>query len=245
MSATKFLDTNITSRLSRIASAALTQYLLAKINAADHSKCDPVAAANAVCCGVIEDAVASGKEASLANGGRVTLRAGGAIVVNDEIVSDANGKGVARGDLSTVAYNVVGRALTAAADGELFTLEWHPYVIRGALEQVVNKTQADTPVALTAADHGKLFTNLGATGQTTFSLPAAPAAGLRFRFTASAAQEIRVDPGANDAIFINGAKQADGKYITFDDEAELVALVSDANGDWIVIGSAGTITVEA
>lgn len=112
-------------------------------------------------------------------------------------------------------------------------------------QRIVNKTQADTPVTLYAQDSGKIYKNLGATGQCTFALPAAPPAGLVFEFVTVAAQEIRVDPGANDAFFIAGAKQTDGKYITFDDEAEHVKIVSDENGDWIVINNAGTISVEA
>ena len=111
--------------------------------------------------------------------------------------------------------------------------------------RVVNKTQADTPVTLYAQDSGKIFKNLGASGQTTFSLPAAPPAGVTFTFVAVAAQEVRVDPGVNDGIFISGAKQADGKYVSFDDEGEHLTLISDENGDWVSINVTGTITVEA
>jgi hypothetical protein len=171
--------------------------------------------------------------------------AGGNIVPDDELISDANGKVVKRGNLVSTLYNCIGRALTAAAADELVTVQWCPFTVRGGDEDVNTKTQADSPVALTAADHGKTFNNLGATGVVVFSLPAAPTVGIRIRFVAAAAQEIRVDPGANDAIFINGAKQADGKYVSFDDEGELLELISNANGDWIPAASAGTFTVEA
>ena len=52
-------------------------------------------------------------------------------------------------------------------------------------------------------------------------------------------------PGAAGAVYINGAKQTDDKYISADDEAESVELVADGNGDWIARHVTGTWTVEA
>ncbi|MFO0971831.1 MAG: hypothetical protein U1A27_00115 [Phycisphaerae bacterium] len=109
----------------------------------------------------------------------------------------------------------------------------------------VTKVNADSPVTLTLADNGKIFNNLGATGAVVFQLPSAPPAGITYRFVAAAAQSVRIKPGANDALYVSGAKQADNKYVDFDDEAEHVDVVSNEAGDWLVINSAGTLTVEA
>jgi hypothetical protein len=94
-------------------------------------------------------------------------------------------------------------------------------------------------------DAGQIFSNLGATGTMTYSLPASPPAGLVFHFVClQDTKELRVDPGATDAIYINGALQADGKYVSFDDAAEHLSLIADQSGNWVAWNSAGTFTVE-
>lgn len=114
----------------------------------------------------------------------------------------------------------------------------------GMKTTLVDVTEASSPVALTASDSGKTYTNLGAGGTVHFDLPSAPTAGLRFSFVALVAQEIQIDPGDNDGIFVNGAKQVDGKYIAFDAINEQVVLISNANGDWVAVDAEGTISVE-
>ena len=89
-----------------------------------------------------------------------------------------------------------------------------------------------------------LHTNLGAGAAVTISLPQTVTAGFTCRFVVMAAFELRIDPGAAGAIYINGAKQVDDKYITADDEAESVVLTADGNGDWIASSVVGTWTVE-
>ncbi len=103
------------------------------------------------------------------------------------------------------------------------------------------KTAAYTIVR---ADAGTLFTNLGAVAAVTLTLPQDAVKGDFFQFSVMAAQELRVQPGAAGAVYITGAKQADNKYITADDEAESVELVCDGNGDWIARHVTGTWTVE-
>ena len=115
----------------------------------------------------------------------------------------------------------------------------------GLKDSIVTHTEADSPVALTAADSGKVYNNLGAGDTVHYDLPTAPTEGLKFTFVALAAQAIQIDPGDNDAIFVNGAKQTDGKFISFDAINEQVVLLSNSDGDWIAIDVAGTITVES
>jgi len=88
-------------------------------------------------------------------------------------------------------------------------------------------------------------TNLGASGPVTITLPQTVSAGFVCQFAVMAAQELRIDPGAAGAIYINVAKQTDDKYITADDEAESVILTADGNGDWIASSVVGTWGVEA
>jgi len=98
---------------------------------------------------------------------------------------------------------------------------------------------------LTNAESETTHTNLGAGGAITLTLPQSTAQGIYFDFAVMAAQELRIDPGAAGAVYINGAKQTDDKYISADDEAESVRLMADGNGDWIAISPVGTWSVEA
>jgi len=243
-SSTKFLDVLVAERMSRTANGAVTAYLLVAIDDTDHTKAALVAAANANCHGVAEADAADGKEFAMVTGGRFAVRAGDTIAKGDKLVSDANGKAVPRGNAAGTTYNVIGEALTAAAADELVTVDWAPQEVAGTAEDVVTKTQADSPVALTAADHGKTFTNKGATDTVEFDLPAAPAEGICLRFVALAAQAIRLDPGASDGIYINGAKQTDGLYVDFDAVNEYLEIVANEDGDWIPVAKSGTFTVE-
>ena len=97
---------------------------------------------------------------------------------------------------------------------------------------------------LTTAETMSVHTNLGEDGAVTLTLPQDAAAGCCFWFAVMYADELRIDPGAAGAIYINGAKQTDNMYISADDEGESVMLVCDGNGDWIALFATGTWTVE-
>lgn len=113
--------------------------------------------------------------------------------------------------------------------------------LRGAYLDYEAFTAADT---LTTAESGKVCSNLGAGGAVLLTLPQDATVGCRFHFTVMAAQELRITPGAAGAIYINGAKQTDNKYISADDEAESVMLICDGNGDWVALFAVGTWTVQ-
>lgn len=102
-------------------------------------------------------------------------------------------------------------------------------------------TSADT---LTKEETGSIHTNLGASGTVTLTLPQDAVSGTRFYFVVMAAYELRIDPGAAGAIYINGAKQTDDKYISADDEAESVLLICTGSNDWVALFATGTWTVE-
>ena len=108
-------------------------------------------------------------------------------------------------------------------------------------EVVVDYTADAT---LTRAQSGQRCTNLGATGVVTLTLPQDAIRGDYFDMTVLAAYELRAQPGAAGAVYINGAKQADAKYISADDEAESVRLTSLGNGDWAASWAVGTWSVQ-
>lgn len=97
---------------------------------------------------------------------------------------------------------------------------------------------------LTIAESDTAHTNLGAGGIITLTLPQNAVQGTTFEFAVMEANWLRIDPGAAGAVYINGAKQTDNKYITADDEGESVKLVCDGNGDWIAMYATGTWSVE-
>lgn len=98
---------------------------------------------------------------------------------------------------------------------------------------------------LKTLDTGTVYTNEGAAGAVTVTLPQNAPVGTEFTFVVAAAQEFRIDPGAGGAVVINGAKQTDDKYIVADDEGESVTLYANGSGDWLAAGTSGTWTVEA
>jgi hypothetical protein len=107
---------------------------------------------------------------------------------------------------------------------------------------VVRNVLADE--TLVRGDSGAVVTNLGASGVVVKTLPQNAQAGDAFTFVVASAQELRVNPGAAGGVYINGAKQADGKYVTADDEGESVTLVANGAGDWYAVGAVGTWEVQ-
>jgi hypothetical protein len=92
-------------------------------------------------------------------------------------------------------------------------------------------------------DNAKHFTNEGAGAAITFSLPAATV-GQRYRFTAKAAQELRIDPNGTETIALpsTGAQQAAGAYLTANANGESVEVVCLTAGVWDCPSYTGTWT---
>lgn len=109
------------------------------------------------------------------------------------------------------------------------------------LTTIEAKTAAYTIVALT--DNGKTFTNAGASGQVTFSLPAATV-GQWYRFRVKATQELRIDPNGTETIALpsTGAQSAAGAYIVADANGEGVMIECTVAGQWDVVHYIGTWT---
>lgn len=108
---------------------------------------------------------------------------------------------------------------------------------------VAAKTANYTVVA--GNDNGKCFTNEGAAGAITFSLPPATV-GQRYAFYVKATQELRIDPNGTETIsLLTGVQQAAGKYIVADAIGEFIRIVCVKAGEWTTDGGIGTFTAEA
>lgn len=131
-STTKFLDPHVLMRVSRVPGGTIAANQLVKVNASDHTKVDQ-AGANEKCLGVAEVAATSAdRDIPIACRGHIPVVAGGTIAIGDELVADAAGRVVVRGSTATVLYQCVGRALTAAASGELCMVDFSPFSVWGA-----------------------------------------------------------------------------------------------------------------
>jgi len=97
---------------------------------------------------------------------------------------------------------------------------------------------------LTKEESGSIHTNLGEDGTMTLTLPQDATAGCFFHFVVMAAFELRVDPGAAGALYINAAKKTDNYYAGADAINESVMFVADGNGDWVALFMVGTWTVQ-
>jgi len=97
--------------------------------------------------------------------------------------------------------------------------------------------------SLTEYETGSVHSNLGATGAITLTLPTVAKAGIKFAFAVQAAQELRIDPGT--ATIRDDSGQTADKYKTANAIGECLQIISNSNGDWIVIAKYGTWTEEA
>lgn len=167
--------------------------------------------------------------------GRVNeISAGGSITRAAFVVPDAEGEGV-------TATSGQYMALESATDGAIIRVIRVEGGAGLAAGRIQHHVADDT---LTREEAGLISTNLGEDGTVTLTLPQDAIAGDIFEFVVMAAFELRIDPGAAGAIYINGAKQTDDMFISANDEGESIKLVADGNGDWASMYTTGTWTVE-
>ncbi len=166
------------------------------------------------------------------------------IIANNLIRGYGTGTGIE--ETSNTNYNlIIGNNITNVTTpitAKTTTLVKWNYGSGGHRELIEHHAANDT---LTILELGTVHTNLGAGDTITLTLPQDAVKGSSFEFVVMTAQQLRVDPGAAGAVYINGAKQTDDKYVWADDEGESVKLVADGNGDWIALYTQGTWGVEA
>ncbi|MCA9252840.1 MAG: hypothetical protein KDA54_17055 [Phycisphaerales bacterium] len=168
--------------------------------------------------------------------------------------------------LAGAVQGSVGAAVYASDDATL-TLDSDAATFVGYVQglesagNIVLRLAGDGPARMSPIDHrtanfgvsarqsGTTFTNAGAGGTITATLPQSAAKGTTFAFVCMADQALRIAPGAAGGIYIKGAKQADNKYVSITDIGDFVHLIADGNGDWVAVASIGgadaDISVEA
>jgi len=109
---------------------------------------------------------------------------------------------------------------------------------------VLNKT-ANYTVKADEALYGAVVSNIGATGEVIFSLPAA-VPGMRVNAIVQAAQLLTLDPVDGDIIHGTvGVAQTEDVAIKANAVGETVQLVCLVTGKWYVAAYTGTWTVTA
>jgi hypothetical protein len=95
--------------------------------------------------------------------------------------------------------------------------------------KVVNTTSA-----LTLYDFmsGLMISNLGAGGDLIHVLPTTPPLGTNFTTLCIAAYDNGFEVGSQGAFFVEGAKQADDKNVSVDDEGDSCKAIYLGGGDW-------------
>lgn len=158
--------------------------------------------------------------------------------------------------LSGANQGSVGAAVYASDDSTL-TLDGSGATFVGFVQGIVSsgnivlRLAGDGPARVASLDHraasfgisarqsGTTFTNAGASGAITATLPQNPPMGTALSFVCMADEEFRLAPGAAGGIYIKGAKQADNKYVSITDIGDFVHLVADGSGDWVAVASIG------
>lgn len=208
------------------------------------------------------DATAGGIDIDFATGKNMDILGGQFLVTSNENVASAialttntgssetivvtNTQGTAAGSI-TLTSTVGGVTVSAGAD-DAVTLNPGTGGVNFSGDLIKNFTYvitADTDnEALNANMSGTVYTNAGAGGAQTFTLPAA-AAGLTYTFIVAAVQELRVDPEAGDTININGTAASAAEYWTANAVGECITLVAIDTVQWIATSYTGTWTQES
>ncbi|MCK6483751.1 MAG: DUF2190 family protein [Phycisphaerae bacterium] len=228
------------------AGATITRRRFVTIDDAVPHIVQPVSGASDVPIGILSEDASSGQTVTVAHTGILYVDAGAAFAAGAWLTIDSSGRVVeVSGPASQT--NIIGRALEAASgDGDRVLCLVTPGVAFGAGTLAVGATEAFTgDDTLTAAESGKLCTNLGAGGTVTLTLPAAAAARTTFLFLCKAGFAFRVKPNTNDAFRFNGALRTDNKYLELGRIGDALLIVADAAGNWDVLAFEGRLSLES
>lgn len=158
-----------------------------------------------------------------------------AIAVGDDVYGAASGK------VSTVPSQDYLGVATSAASGDGGQVD--VAIRRAANLDIVTAKTASFTVA--ANQSGTIFTNTGASGAITATLPAATV-GLKFGFAVHVAQELRIDPDASEQLPTpaTGAPATGGLYLTANADGETIFIECTKAGQWSLVSVVGTWTLE-
>lgn len=226
--------------VSLVANNTLTLRRFVKLVATNDAKCDAISATTDTPIGYVLDGYSSGATATVYTNGIADIECNSNIVGSNYLTTDSVGRVVPITGIGRETF--VGQAMETVSSGQ-YCLTRIGYGVSYGPPALIAKTGNYTLVVGTDLS-GNAYTNLGAGGTITLSLPAAPPAGLRYTFTRVAAQAFRVDPGASDGIYSGGAKKGDGLYIELAAIGDTVTLVADSAGDWVTVSQFGTLTYE-
>ncbi len=131
---------------------------------------------------------------------------------------------------------------------------FHPqysYFYKNMLQRNLKKVMAKTAAyTITLEDCGAIISNKGASGSVTLTAPnAVVPVGFHFYMAVMADQAFVFDPKPDTAsVYIKGAAQTAGKYVSMTDIGDFAMLVWDGT-DWLAVnsisGADGDITVES
>ena len=164
-------------------------------------------------------------------GSIMEVECGAAISRGYAVGPDADGRAIEDGGDFAIALQ------NGSGAGDIIEVLFNPHAKKLATTDITADLQ------LTEWQSGSAWTNLGATGTITATLPQSPQVGTYFDFIVMVAEIFRIDPGAGGGIYIAAAKQSDDVYIWANAIAESVRLIANAAGDWMAINVIGTWTV--
>jgi hypothetical protein len=115
----------------------------------------------------------------------------------------------------------------------------------GLVGNRINKTQADSPYTVVAANCSGLtiFTNTGASGETQFNLPAG-ANGYVVRAVVTAAQYLKLDANGTETIRYLATQSAAGGYVRSNVVGNTIELVWSGT-EWVITGIGGAWTYDS
>jgi len=160
---------------------------------------------------------------------------------------DGNGVGVVVGFDN---YPQTGTTIRSISNVQVSFLPEFSYWMKNVLQKNTKKVIAATAAyTLTLEDCGAIVTNKGASGSVTITAPSGVVPiGYSFKLAVMADQAFVFDPKPDTAsVYIKGAAQAAGKYVSMTDIGDFAEFVWDGT-DWLAInsisGADGDITVE-
>jgi hypothetical protein len=116
---------------------------------------------------------------------------------------------------------------------------------RGKINPNMYLARTSNYTVVPATDQMDVFSNEGASGTITFSLPAATL-GQEYRFRVAAAQQLRIDPNGTETIALpsTGVQQGAGKYLFASAPGAAVSIRCNASGTWTVMSFVGSWSIE-